>query len=175
MAATLRPSVAADAVRVAQILIDVRSTFMPYARLVHSPEEVRSWVAAFLVPSGGTVIAELDGAIVGVIATEQDDSCSWITQMAVDPLHVGLGVGSVLLQHALRVCRSPIRLYTFQANAGARRFYERHGFRAVQLSDGKANEERCPDVLYEFTAVASSRKKMTLLVVSLTAHGYRRK
>ena len=72
--------------------------------------------------------------------------------MAVDPPCVGAGIGSVLLEHAFAVLPSPIRLHTFQANAGARRFYERHGFRAIQLTDGQENEERCPDVLYEFVA-----------------------
>jgi ribosomal protein S18 acetylase RimI-like enzyme len=42
-----------------------------------------------------------------------------------------------------------VRLYTFQENTGARRFYERHGFKAVKLTDGHDNEENCPDVLYE--------------------------
>ena len=109
---------------------------MPYAPLAHSPEEVRSWVGAFLVPSGGAVVAEVDGQIVGVMAIEREASCSWITQMAVDPGHVGIGIGSALLQYAFRQCPPPIRLYTFQANLGARRFYERHGFRAVRVSDG---------------------------------------
>jgi ribosomal protein S18 acetylase RimI-like enzyme len=45
---------------------------------------------------------------------------------------------------------SPIRLYTFQENDGARRFYERHGFRAIEFGDGSNNEENCPDVLYEW-------------------------
>lgn len=152
---TIRTGVAGDAERIAQILIDVRSAFMPYAPLAHSPDEVRSWVAESLVPSGGTVVAESNGAIVGVMATEREASCSWITQMAVNPLHVGSGIGSLLLQHAFRACALPIRLYTFQANAGARRFYERHGFRVVRLSDGATNEERCPDVLYEITALAA--------------------
>ena len=98
------------------------------------------------------MLAELDGAIVGVMAIERRGSCSWITQMAVDPRNVGTGIGSVLLQHAFRECPSPIRLYTFQANIGARRFYKRHGFRSIRLSDGRGNEEHCPDVLYEFTA-----------------------
>ena len=156
MAATLRSAVAADAERIAQILIDVRSAFMPYAPLAHAAEEVRSWVAGCLVPSGGTIVAESDGMIVGVMTTEREAACSWITQMAVDPLHVGIGIGSVLLQHAFHVCPLPIRLFTFQANAGARRFYQRHGFQPVRLSDGRANEEHCPDVLYEYTGVPAA-------------------
>lgn len=46
----------------------------------------------------------------------------------------------------------PIRLYTFQQNAGARRFYGRSGFASIQFTDGSANEERCPDVLYELAS-----------------------
>jgi hypothetical protein len=42
-----------------------------------------------------------------------------------------------------------VRLWCFQANSGARRFYERHGFVAVEFTDGHDNEEGCPDVLYE--------------------------
>jgi putative acetyltransferase len=42
-----------------------------------------------------------------------------------------------------------LRLWTFQRNAGARRFYERNGFAAVELTDGLGNEEREPDVRYE--------------------------
>jgi GNAT superfamily N-acetyltransferase len=69
--------------------------------------------------------------------------------MAVDPGMVGHGVGSVLLAHAIETLALPIRLYTFQQNVGARRFYERHSFQAIQFTDGEDNEERCPDVLYE--------------------------
>lgn len=50
---------------------------------------------------------------------------------------------------------APLRLYTFQANHGAMRFYERHDFLAIAFTDGQANEERCPDVLYEHRASSS--------------------
>lgn len=45
-----------------------------------------------------------------------------------------------------------VRLYTFQANQGARRFHERHGFRVVGFGDGSGNEEGVPDPLYEQSA-----------------------
>jgi len=41
-----------------------------------------------------------------------------------------------------------LELYTFARNEGARRFYERHGFRAIAF--GQENEENEPDVLYEW-------------------------
>lgn len=125
---------------------------MPYAPSAHPDEEVREWVAICLVPAGGVTVAEFQGKVVAVMATEQSESTSWVTQMAVDPALVGQGIGSLLLAHAMRTLGQPIRLYTFQANVGARRFYERHGFTAIEFTDGRANEERCPDVLYELRA-----------------------
>ncbi|WP_365712427.1 GNAT family N-acetyltransferase [Piscinibacter sp.] len=152
MNATLRPATAADAQRVASLLIDTRSAFMPYAPSAHPDEELREWVAGQLLPSGGVIVAEIKGAVVAAMHTEQAEGISWFTQMAVDPALVGKGIGSLLLAHALRTLPLPLRLYTFQANAGARRFYERHGFCAIKFTDGQANEERCPDVLYELHA-----------------------
>lgn len=152
MNATLRPANAADASRIASLLIDTRSTFMPYAPSAHPEQEVREWVATFLVPSGGVTVAELQGQVVATMATQRSESCTWVTQMAVDPSLVGRGIGSLLLAQAIRTLPLPIRLYTFQANVGARHFYERHGFKPIEFTDGHANEERCPDVLYELKA-----------------------
>ena len=152
MNATLRHATAADAPRVASLLIATRSEFMPYAPSVHPDEELREWVASQLLPSGGVVVAESKGSVVAAMHTEHADGVSWLTQMAVDPALVGKGIGSLLLAHALRTLSLPIRLYTFQANAGARKFYERHGFSAIEFTDGQGNEEQCPDVLYELHA-----------------------
>lgn len=148
----LRRATAEDAPRLASLLIDTRSAFMPYAPSAHSEAEVREWVATHLVPSGGVTVAARQDSVIAAMATERSATCSWITQMAVDPLLVGRGVGAMLLAHAMRTLELPIRLYTFQANVGARRFYERHGFVAIEFTDGHANEERCPDVLYELGA-----------------------
>ncbi|MDP9464580.1 MAG: GNAT family N-acetyltransferase, partial [Actinomycetota bacterium] len=41
-----------------------------------------------------------------------------------------------------------LQLWTFESNDRARRFYERHGFTAVEFTDGAGNEERWPDVRY---------------------------
>jgi len=150
--ATLRPATAADASRVASLLIDTRSAFMPYAPSAHAEAEVRDWVASHLVPTGGVTVAVVDGRVMGTMATERNGQVSWITQMAVDPSWVGQGIGSLLLGHAVRTLTLPLRLYTFQANVGARKFYERNGFTAIEFTDGQANEERCPDVLFELRA-----------------------
>lgn len=146
----LRRATASDASRVADLLIGTRTAFMPYAPSAHSEGEVRQWVATRLVPSSRVVVAEVNGRVVGAMATEANAGASWITQMAVEPSLVGNGIGSSLLAHAVSSLSLPIRLYTFQQNTGARRFYERNGFVAIEFTDGQGNEEKCPDVLYEF-------------------------
>jgi ribonuclease-3 len=54
------------------------------------------------------------------MATANSGQVSWVNQMAVDPVLVNRGIGTLLLAHAMRTLALPIRLYTFQANAGAR-------------------------------------------------------
>jgi GNAT superfamily N-acetyltransferase len=149
MSLLLRPATPEDASHVAQILIDTRATFMPYAPSAHTEHELRAWVAGHLVPGGGVTVAEQAGAVVALMAVEQADGIAWITQMAVTPSLVARGIGRRLLDQAIATLPTPIRLCTFQANAGARRFYERHGFRPIRFTDGQDNEEHCPDVLYE--------------------------
>ena len=123
---------------------------MPYAPSPHTSEETETWVRESLIPNDTVTLAAADGTVVGVLACSEAQPYSFITQMAVRPSLVNRGVGSRLLAHAMQTLCVPIRLYTFQENHGARRFYERHGFRAVQFTEDQATEEHCPDVLYEF-------------------------
>ncbi len=147
--AQVRRAQSADAAAVAEVLIESRRVFLPYVSCIHSPAQVREWVIDHLVPSGCVHVAEQDRRIVAVLAISEHDGVSWIDQLYVFPGYEAQGLGTRLLAFAHQTLRAPIRLYTFQANAGARRFYERHGYRAIGFSDGSANAERCPDVLYE--------------------------
>src|SRR5262249_18291809 len=87
------------------------------------------------------------GEVVGLLAVSSKPDESWIDQLYLLPERIGAGIGTVLLERALAELPPPIRLYTFQANARARRFYEARGFEAIAFGDGSHNEERCPDVL----------------------------
>jgi GNAT superfamily N-acetyltransferase len=148
---TLRPATTGDAPAVAELLLASRRTFLPYAPLAHRPAEVRHWVAARLIPAGGVQLATIDGAVVGVVATAERGGIAWIDQLYLLPGFAGRGIGTQLLHHAQATRPAPIRLYCFQANVRARRFYERHGYVALHSTDGAENEERCPAVLYEWT------------------------
>jgi RimJ/RimL family protein N-acetyltransferase len=61
----------------------------------------------------------------------------------------------MLLQHAKELQAQGIRLWVFQKNAGARRFYERHDFRLEKMTDGSGNKEHEPDALYSWQPQSS--------------------
>lgn len=152
MSAVLRAAVSTDAGHVAAVLLASRKTFLPFAPLAHTDDEVRAWVRQVLLPSEAVTVAIVDDRVVGVLAVAQQHGASWITQLHLHPSHVAQGIGSRLLAYAVVTATPPIRLYTFQQNAGARRFYERNGFVPIEFTDGSANEEKCPDVLYELAS-----------------------
>ncbi len=123
---------------------------MPFVHLAHSEEAVRSWIRDRLVPTHRTLVAVHCETVVAMMAYSGDGEFFWIDQLYVDPAHARHGMGTLLLERGIALAAGrPIRLYTFQENQPARRFYERHGFRAIAWGDGSRNEERCPDALYE--------------------------
>lgn len=119
---------------------------LPWLTGLHSPEDDRAFVRGHLFPA-----CELWGAfgpdLVGIIAIAP----GWVEQLYVLPGHQGRGIGAALLGRA-KATNAELRLWTFQRNLGARRFYEGQGFLAIDETDGSANEEREPDILYRWTA-----------------------
>ncbi len=110
----------------------------------HPDDEVRAWVRDDLLPKTTTWVAERDRRVLGFLSLAD----GWIEQLYVEPEHTGTGIGSRLIQLAKEKFPAGLQLWTFQVNEGARRFYERHGFAAVEMTDGAGNEERQPDVRY---------------------------
>jgi GNAT superfamily N-acetyltransferase len=145
----IRPATAADAPRVCDIILTSRAAFLPFAVSPHSTEAMHTWVRERLLPAGDCYVAQQAGELVGILALQRATPHNWIEQLYLCPHYVGQGIGTQLLAYAMQILPLPIRLYTFQENFGARRFYERHGFSAIAWSNGQENEERCADVLYE--------------------------
>ena len=87
--------------------------------------------------------------VVGVASRDGE----WLSQLYVAPGRTGEGIGQrlldTMLEEAAAAAIPVFKLWTFQRNAGARRFYERNGFVAVTFTDGRGNEEGEPDVRYE--------------------------
>jgi putative acetyltransferase len=118
-------------------------TFLP---TLHTPDEDRAFFGR-AVEEQDVWVWEQDGRILGFTAL----GGRMLNHLYVEPEAQGRGIGSALLARAKERCPSGFRLWTFQQNEGARRFYERHRFRVVEMTDGSGNEEREPDVLYEWT------------------------
>ena len=146
----LRKATVADANAIADVYLASRKEFVFFAPLVHTDESIHQWVREVLLPSEQVIVAEENGVIIGMMSLISDEGMGRIRQLYILPAAVGHGIGTLLVKMAKSVLGPPIQLYTFQENIGARRFYERHGFQAIEFSDGSDNEENCPAVLYEW-------------------------
>ena len=56
-----------------------------------------------------------------------------------------------MLALAKELSPSGLRLFTFETNSPARRFYEKHGF--IETGRGFPNEEMLPDIRYEWKGI----------------------
>ena len=113
-------------------------------------QDVRGWFATVVLPSRGVWVVDVDDAIVALLVLEDE----WVDQLYVDPDWTGRGLGTRLLAVAKAQRPAGLHLWAFQSNTGARRFYERHGFTAVAMTDGD-NEERAPDVRYRWSGASA--------------------
>ena len=148
----IRPAILRDSDAVADVYFRAWTVAMSFVKSAHTGEQVRVWIRDRVIPSGRVLVAcDGGGAITGMLAYFEDAEAFWIDQLYVDPTWARRGIGAALLERALALVSTgqAVRLYCFQANEPARRFYEKHGFRAIAYGDGSANEEHCPDVLYE--------------------------
>jgi GNAT superfamily N-acetyltransferase len=114
---------------------------------VHGNDDVRHWIADLVLPRLECWIACISRIPVGMLVLDRD----WIEQLYVEPELTGGGIGSELLAVAKRQRPGGLRLWTFVSNTGAQRFYARHGFHEVDRTDGRGNEEQCPDIQYCWT------------------------
>jgi 8-oxo-dGTP pyrophosphatase MutT (NUDIX family)/GNAT superfamily N-acetyltransferase len=138
-----------DAVDCAQVYLRSRAFGLPTVPLVHPDREVRRWMADEVVGRTDMWVAEVDGTLVGLMVLDNAGrGPGWIEHLYLDPSWVGRGLGDRFVQLAKERSPEGLQLWTFQVNAAARRFYERHGFVAEELTDGAGNEERAPDARY---------------------------
>ena len=145
----IRRAEPADAAAAADLFTASRTAaadFLP--RPVHTAEEDRWFVREVLIAARETWLAVEDDGSVAALMTL---SPGWIDQLYVRPDLWGHGIGARLVGHAKALQPSGLQLWTFESNSGARRFYERLGFTAVERTDGAGNEEQAPDVRYLWT------------------------
>ena len=147
----LRHATSGDAGTIADVyLASFKATYdFP---LAHPDDQVRRWIAEFLVPTREVWVAtDPRGTVIAFMALSAD----LLDQLYLAPGWARRGIGSRLI--ALAKARRPdgLDLYTFEVNANARRFYEWHGFVKVWSGDGSDNEEGQPDVRYAWRPAAA--------------------
>ena len=142
----LRRGTKGDARGVADLWLRARRAAVEVIpRPIHSDDDVRAWFASHVVRDTELWVAEEpSGKLCALLVLDGP----WVDQLYVEPTLTGRGIGAQLLDLAKRERPEGLRLWTFASNAGAQRFYERHGFVETRRTDGDDNEERAPDILY---------------------------
>jgi GNAT superfamily N-acetyltransferase len=111
----------------------------PPDRYAYPEQEVLRYLAGRLAEST-VIVAEEDGEAVGFAVVSE----GWLDRLYVAPGRWGTGVGSRLHDAAVTRRRAAgdrrLRLWTLEANDGARAFYERRGWRL----DGASKTTRHP-------------------------------
>lgn len=118
-------------------------TFLPR---LHTAEDDRAFIEEVVLRKQEVLVADLGAVVVGFVAMKD----GMIEHLYVEPERRRQGIGTALLDAARDRMPNGFRLWVFQQNEPARRFYERHGLSVVELTDGRGNEERTPDALYEW-------------------------
>lgn len=140
---TIRRATTADATEVAELFWRIRAESVPYIpMIVHPRETVEPFVREVLLREFEVWLAEVDGVPVGFLALMPPDQ---LGHLYITAEHTGHGLGGRFLEIARGRFPDGLELWVFESNAGALRFYERHGFVLVERTEGD-NEEGAPDL-----------------------------
>ncbi len=147
----IRRAIPSEAGSLADLWLRSRAACAPsIPPTIHTDEEVHQWFDEVVLPSYEVWVADRQGEAMALMVLDHE----WINQLYVDPASTGRGIGGALLERAMKVRPTGLKLWTFQRNLGARRFYESHGFVPTVSTTGD-NEEQAPDVCYEWYSAES--------------------
>jgi GNAT superfamily N-acetyltransferase len=133
-----------DAEAVVRIFRESRAEAMPWLPVLHTADEDLGWFRGAL--AGEAYVLEEDRGVLGYAALRGDE----LHDLYVAPEAQRQGVGSALFARVQEERPAGFQFWVFRDNTRARRFYEARGCRLLRETDGAANEERTPDVLYEW-------------------------
>ena len=137
-----REALPSDGRSIVEIFRTTRRHDLPYLPDMYSPEGM-SVFRDSLFANDQIEVALLEGRIVAFCARRP----GWVDHLYVLPGAQGRGIGSALLARAMDA-NAKLQLWLFQKNVRAKRFYEKHGFRMAEMTDGLGNMEKEPDALY---------------------------
>ncbi|AAV96376.1 GNAT family N-acetyltransferase [Ruegeria pomeroyi] len=143
MSAALRPARPGDAEPTGDILYRFAQD-TPWMPKLYQRDETVGFCGV-MIARGWVTVVVLGGQVAGFIARDGQEICSLYLANAAQ----GQGLGTALLADAMGQS-DRLELWTFQRNTGAQRFYARHGFVEAARTDGAGNEERLPDIRYEW-------------------------
>lgn len=144
MKCEIRRATAADA-HEAAAAFSASFLSMTFVPKMHSDAEDLAFIRQ-LISHKECWIAEFEGRVIGIACY----NAGWLEQLYVAPPYHNRGAGTLLLHRVMHAHPEGFQFWTFQANAGARRFYERNGCVAVEFTDGSGTEEKTADVRYEW-------------------------
>ncbi len=116
---------------------------------LHTTEEDRRWMGNVFTEQL-VLVAEADSdsgsaakraMLVGFLSM----GAGTIHNLYIKPGFQGQGIGHSLIETAKASSGGQLKLWVFEPNEGAIRFYERHGFSTLRQTDGQDNEEKVPD------------------------------
>ena len=141
---SIRPAHPEDAEAIGRLFAASRRvlTFLPE---LHTVEEDLAYIRDVVMTEQMVTVALRDGVIVGFVA----ETPGWIHHFYMDPGQMRSGIGSVLMGIPKGRNRS-LELWCFRDNQAGRAFYEKHGFVAVETTDGSNNEAKAPDIRYRW-------------------------
>jgi len=141
----IRPATEADVEEIVAIFEPSFALF-DFVPKLHTHEENLAWFAKALREGEGYILGR------GYVLLSGDE----LSHIFVHPDAIGTGIGHALFEHVKTLRPDGFDLWVFQQNDRARRFYEAHGATAVEFTDGAGNEEKVPDVSYEWKPPSTS-------------------
>src|SRR5579864_3577292 len=125
---------------------------------LHTRDDWRRFITEEVPRDHELWVAEDAGRVIGFAAIGE----TTLGHIYVHPDFHGRGFGTALLDKTKELRPSGFTLWTFPANEGACRFYERRGLRVIEYGDGSGNEEGVPDVRYEWMPTRPARGVLAL-------------
>ena len=132
----LRASTADDLDLTYEITEDAMRSYVERTWGLWDPEDQRRKHADAFTPATHRIVLVGDEAA-GLVALEDLPDHLWLVKLYLRAPYRRRGIGSQLLRDVLAAARAqgkPVRLRVLRVNTGARRLYERHGFRVIDES-----------------------------------------
>jgi ribosomal protein S18 acetylase RimI-like enzyme len=136
-----------DTPSIIDIFTKVRSQ-MKYLPIIHTLDETEKYLVS-LVSDGNVLVAKRGNSILGFSQLKD----GFVNHLYIDPHFQNKGVGKLLLDEMKQLSSDNLKLWVFEENKNAIRFYEREGFKLEEKRDKEhtENEENLPDRLYSWT------------------------